>query len=816
MAKGLSHIEAAEKLKHIGYNELPQSKPKSIFKIFWEVVREPMFILLIASASLYLVLGDQREGIILASTTLFIVLITFLQHRKTENALAALKELGAPHTSVLRDGVWQALPGKELVPGDLISVQEGDRVPADVVLQEAHHVLVNESILTGESLPIEKGENIQEEGNNKLYSGTMVLRGHGTALVEATGINTRLGLIGKSLAHIKDESTALNIELGQLIRRLFIGGIFFSIIVFASYYFKTGNALQSLLNSLSASMAILPEEFPVVLTIFLAMGAWRLTFNKVLTRKPAAIEALGSASVLCTDKTGTLTQNKLSLQAWHVRGAQRANEENEEALELIQIARYAASSESTDGIEQAIVRASTERELIQNAPCLHEYPFGNPLPVMGRVVDVKGERWACLKGAPEVVASLCGLTELGIGEIKEDVTAMAKNGFRVLGIAKAISPETPPSTLNSLPWEWQGIIGFVDPIRDEVPQAIQSLQNAGIRVVMITGDYPETAKYIAQQIGLPQDVLCVTGSELDKLTDEQLEAQIMQIGLFARSTPVQKLRIVEALKAQGECVAMMGDGVNDAPALRAAHIGIAMGMKGTDVAREASNLVLLDDHFEHIVDAVKHGRRIYDNLQKAMGYIMTIHIPIIILSILPAWIMNMPLLLMPLHIVFLELIIDPVCAIAFENEPNEINSMNRPPRPLTETFFGWHKLAKSLTTGFLITATVLIGYSLSKKTGHTDNELRTIAFTCFLLCNVFVIITSLSGTQSVITLIRGRNKSVIWIIGLALLLLILSLRIPAWMDLFHFAPVPWIHLFPAFFMAFLLFIGLESYKLFRQ
>jgi Ca2+-transporting ATPase len=493
-----------------------------------------------------------------------------------------------------------------------------------------------------------------------------------------------------------------------------------------------------------------------------------------------------------------------------------ANEANKEALELIQIARYAASSESTDGIEQAIVSASIERGLNQNVPCLHEYPFGNPLPVMARIVDVEGERWGCMKGAPEVVASLCGITKQDIEQIKADVTSMAKNGFRVLGIAKALSPETPPATLNELRWQWQGLIGFVDPIRNEVPNAIQSLQHAGIRIVMITGDYPETAKYIAQQIGLPNEIVCVTGSELDNMTDEQLEAQIKQIGLFARSTPIQKLRIVQALKAQGECVAMMGDGVNDAPALRAAHIGIAMGMKGTDVAREASNLVLLDDHFEHIVDAVKHGRRIYDNLQKAMGYIMTIHIPIIILSILPAWIMNMPLLLMPLHIVFLELIIDPVCAIAFENEPNESNSMNRPPRPMSDTFFGWRKLIGSLTTGFLITATVLIGYSLSKKTGHTENELRTIAFTCFLLCNVFVIITSLSGTQSVISLLRGRNKSVLWIIGVALLLLLLSLRVPLWMDLFHFAPVPWIHLFPAFFMAFILFIGLEALKLFRQ
>ena len=814
MAQGLTNIEASRLLQQVGFNELPQSKPKSILKIFWEVVKEPMFLLLIASASLYLVLGDQREGFILASTTVFIVFITFFQHRKTENALAALKQLGAPHTKALRDGEWLWIAGRELVPGDLISLQEGDRIPADAFVIESHHLLVDESILTGESLPVDKNEN--EEEKKHVYSGTMVLRGHGKAMVEGTGINSRLGQIGQRLADIKDESTALNAELELLIKRLFIGGILFSFFVFISYYLKTGEGLSSLLNSLSASMAILPEEFPVVLTIFLAMGAWRLSFSNVLTRKPAAIEALGSASVLCTDKTGTLTQNKLTLRAWQVYGQVRSTEKNESTIALIQAARHAASSESTDVIEQAIVTLSEEWDLKHNAQCIHEYPFGNPHPVMGRVVLINEEQIAYLKGAPEIVARLCGLSDAAMKQLNLDVNNLAKDGFRVLGIADAKVLEPVPNSVEGLTWSFRGLIGFEDPIRNEVPKAIHDLQQAGVRVVMITGDYPETALYIANQIGLQHKGRCLTGNDVERMTDKELSEQINEIGLFARSTPVQKLRIIDALKAQGECVAMIGDGVNDAPALRAAHIGIAMGKKGTDVARESANLILLDDHFENMVEAIRHGRRIYDNLQKAMGYIMTIHIPIIIFSILPAWVSSMPLLLMPLHIVFLELIIDPVCAIAFENEPNERNSMLRPPRPMTETFFGWRKLAGSVTTGLLVTLTVLIGYYLSKKEGHTDDELRTIVFTCFLLCNVFVIITSLSGTQSVLSLLRGRNKSVIWILGAALILLIMSLRIPAWMALFHFAPVPWSHIYPAFLMAFLLFVSLEAVKLFRE
>lgn len=815
MLQGITHIEAAQKLNQVGYNELPQSKPKSIFKIFWEVVKEPMFLLLIACATLYLAIGDQQEGIILASTTVFIVFITFFQHRKTEHALAALKQLGAPKATVLRDGQWVSIAGRELVPTDVISLQEGDRIPADADIEEAHHLLVDESILTGESLPIEKSSNANQN-NKEVYSGTLILRGHAIATIKATGIQTRLGQIGKSLIGIADESTRLNTELKLLIRRLFIGGLFFSVLVFVSYYFKTHQLIQSILNSLSASMAILPEEFPVVLTIFLAVGAWRLSFNKVLTRKPSAIEALGAASVVCTDKTGTLTQNKLSLTTWHVFGQSLSNKKTPDSLRLLQLARYASNDASKDHIDQAIITQCNEFGLAKEIRCEYEYPFGAPLPIMGRIVIENEIRLACMKGAPEVVASLCSLTYIELNQIKLDVNAMAKDGFRVLGIAQSESTDTNPETISTLTWKWKGLIGFEDPIREEVPNAIQQLRTAGVRVVMITGDYPETAKYIANKINLSDNIRCITGAEFDAMNDEELAKKISSINLFARCTPIQKLRIVQALKAQGDCVAMIGDGVNDAPALRAAHIGIAMGKKGTDVAREASNLILLDDHFENIVDAVRHGRRIYDNLQKAMGYIMAIHIPIILLSILPAWIPNMPLLLMPLHIVFLELIIDPVCAIAFENEPNEVNSMKHPPRNINEKFFGWGKLSKSIVKGLLISGTVLMAYFLSLKAGHTENELRTITFSCFLLCNLFLIISSLSSSQSVVSLVRGRNKSVLWISASAIVLLILCIRIPAWMALFHFSAVPWIHLYPPFFMAFILFLWFESVKFFKE
>lgn len=811
---GLTHTEAQKKLEEIGLNELPQSKPKTFFRIFWEVLREPMFILLIICASLYWLIGDWLEGLILVLSTWLIVLITFYQHRKTENALAALRQLSAPQSRVFRNNEWVYCPSRELVPGDVISLQEGDRIPADAQVIESHHLLLDESILTGESIPIEKGA--VPNTDQAVYSGTMIIRGHGMATVTQTGVQTRLGTIGKSLNELGDDDTRLNKELKQLIRKLFAMGILFSVVVFVSYYIKSKEFISSLLNSLSTSMAILPEEFPVVLTVFLALGAWRLSQKHVLTRNPSAIESLGSATVVCTDKTGTLTQNSLRLVTWQVYHEEASNAITPSARHLIKTACIASLTDSFDKIDCAIQDKGKSIGINSAWEGVKEFPFGNPLPVMGRIVLEHKVPVAAMKGAPEVVAKLCGFSTEEIDHIKRQVNAMAEKGYRIIGIAEAHVSETRSNELESIPWTWQGLIGFEDPIRPEVPNAIKTLEKAGIRIIMITGDYPATAKNIAHQIGLNAARTLLEGDDIEALSDDELQGKIQTVGIFARTSPTQKLRIVNALKASGECVAMIGDGVNDAPALRAAHIGVAMGKKGTDVAREASSLVLLNDRFEHLTDAVEQGRRIYDNLQKAMSYIMVIHIPIIILSVLPAWIPNMPIILMPLHIVFLELIIDPVCAIAFENEPVEKNAMLRPPRSMKDSFFSWHKLLSSIGRGLLVSFTVICAYYLSRLGGHQDNEIRTIVFACFILCNLFVIISSLSGTQSIISLFQGRNKTVVWIILAAIVILLLSLSIPTWMSLFHFAPVPWPHLYPAFFMALLLFVGLESIKFFKQ
>ena len=811
---GLTHTEAQTRLKQIGFNELPQSKPKTFFSIFWAVLREPMFILLIVCAGLYWLIGDWLEGLILVLSTWLIVLITFYQHRKTENALAALRQLSAPQSRVFRNNEWMYFPARELVPGDVISLQEGDRIPADARVIESHHLLIDESILTGESIPIEKGADANTD--QAVFSGTMIVRGHGVAIVEQTGVQTRLGTIGKSLNELGEDDTRLNRELKQMIRKLFALGILFSVVVFVSYYLKNKEFIPSLLNSLSTSMAILPEEFPVVLTVFLALGAWRLSQKHVLTRNPSAIESLGSATVICTDKTGTLTQNSLSLVSWQVYREEASTIMTPSATHLIKTACIASLTDSFDKIDLAIQQKGKAIGLNLAWEGIKEFPFGNPLPVMGRIVVENNVPLAAMKGAPEVVAKLCGFNTEEIEQIKMQVNAMAEKGYRILGIAEASINDDIPNNIEAIRWTWQGLIGFEDPIRPEVPDAIKTLERAGIRIIMITGDYPATAKNIAHQIGLNEERTLIEGDNMEGMSDEELQHKIQEVGLFARTSPAQKLRIVNALKAAGECVAMIGDGVNDAPALRAAHIGVAMGKKGTDVAREASSLVLLNDRFEHLTDAVEQGRRIYDNLQKAMSYIMVIHIPIIILSVLPAWIPNMPIILMPLHIVFLELIIDPVCAIAFENEPAEKNTMLRPPRSLKESFFSWHKLIGSIGRGLLVSFTVISAYYLSHLGGHSEDEIRTIVFACFILCNLFLIISSLSGTQSLFSLLQGRNKTVVWIILAALLILILSLSIPAWMSLFHFAPVPWTHLYPAFFMALLLFVGLESMKFFKQ
>ncbi|MBS1622893.1 MAG: cation-translocating P-type ATPase [Bacteroidetes bacterium] len=791
MAKGLSAAEASEKLKTHGYNELPSSRPKSILRIAWEVMKEPMFLLLISCAVLYMVLGDYKEGSMLLSSILIIIFITFYQYQKTEKALDALKKLSAPRALVIRDGQEVRIAGREIVPGDLIIVNEGDRIPADARLEEATNLTIDESLLTGESLPISKSVSpAAQDAHGLVYSGTLVVQGRGLAAVFATGQDTQFGQIGKSLESIEQDTTRLQKEMSVLIRNLFIIGAVISLGVVAAFYFTRGDLLHSLLSGLAAAMAILPEEFPVVLTVFLALGAWRLSRQNVLTRKPSAIETLGSATVLCSDKTGTITQNRMEVAALYDGQAMVLREAfmQQSAIRVLACAFYASPQNSVDPMEQAFRRAFEQFTPEHAASDLvREYPFSRQLLAMTRVLRGADGCHAYCKGAPEEVFRLCHMTDAAAAQLLAVVRQMAEKGYRVIAAASCdVLSDALPDTQPGFGFTFVGLLGLADPVRPEVPQAVRECQEAGIKVVMITGDFPATAKSIASQAGIDTGGEVLSGDELKAMTDAELQARISRVNIFARVVPDQKLRIVKAFMANNEIVAMTGDGVNDAPALKAADIGIAMGSRGTDVAREASSLVLLDDNFASIVAAIRLGRRIFDNLQKAMSYVMAIHIPIIGLALLPAFFTSLPLLLMPLHIVFMELIIDPVSSVAFETEPEEKGIMSRPPRNPAERFFGWRRIAASILRGLLLLAAVMTVYFLSIREGHSDGEVRAIAFSSLIIGNVFLILTSLSRTRSFVSVILERNIAALSIMAVALTMLALVTLVPALERLFSF------------------------------
>ena len=829
---GISHKEAAEKLEKEGFNELPSSKPKNVFNIAAGVVKEPMFLLLVACGTLYLILGDIQEGLMLLSFVFVVMGIEFYQEKKTEKALDALKDLASPRALVIRDGETIRIPGKEVVTGDIVVLQEGDRVPADALVVESNNLLADESLLTGESVPVRKrewvdGDNILIPGGDDLpfvYSGSMIVQGIGLVKVTATALNTEIGKIGKALDSVREEPTRLKKEMGTLVKRLAFIGILLCILVIAIYTITRGDLLKGFLAGITLAMAMLPEEFPVVLTIFLALGAWRMSRKSVLTRKPAAIETLGSATVLCTDKTGTLTQNKMTVTRLF-NGTDFFNLASEDNLaepfhEIIEYGILSSQVNPFDPMEKAIINIGDH--LLKNSEHIHtdwlmekEYPLSKDLLAMSRVFSssISKERVIAVKGAPEAIFDLCHLNGETISTYEKAVAAMASEGLRVLGVARAklFSGEL-PTIQHDFDLEFVGLIGLSDPIRKNVPDAVRECYKAGIRVIMITGDYPVTAINIGKEIGIKNPELCITGSELKDMSEEELCGRIKDVNIFARVIPDQKLKIVNALKKNNEIVAMTGDGINDAPALKASNIGIAMGEKGTDVAREAASLVLMDDNFASIVGAVKMGRKIFDNLQKALGYIFAIHVPIAGLSLIPVLFADLPLILWPVHIVFLELIIDPACSMIFEAEKEEKNVMSRPPKDINEPFFGARKIIFSCMQGVGILAVSLIIYFAGLKLGYSEKSVRTLTFVTLIVANIAAILSNRSWTSGIFKILLTPNQAVKWIIGAAIVFLILILNIPFLLDLFQFERIGYLELLICTLAGFSTIIWFEIYK----
>lgn len=770
LPRGLSSAEAARRLAADGPNLLPGSAPKSTWAIVREVLTEPMFLMLLAAGGIYLALGDRGEAMFLLGFVFVVIGITLVQERRTQRALESLRDLSAPRALVLRDGQEQRIPGRDVVCGDLLVLHEGDRVAADAVLLDGQ-LEVDESLLTGESVPVAKlprpsapgsanaNAGAQDEEAHQLYASTVVTRGVGIAQVCATAAKTAVGRIGADLAATIEPPSALQQDSRTLVRRI---GLLASLLAMAQvllgWWWDGRPLLESLLSGIALAMAILPEEIPVILTVFLALGAWRIAQQKVLTRRVAAVEALGAITVLAVDKTGTLTVNRMAVAELAIPEA-HFRPENAQSLPepfhpLTEFAMLATPGDPFDPMEKAIQAfghhwlAGTEHVHDGREPEF-EYALSGEILAMTRVYASSDptQHLLATKGAPEAVADLCHLAPAQREAIQRQTQAMAERGLRVLGVARGRWTGAAPTAGSAPPWpasqhdfefEFLGLVALADPPRADVPAALAECRAAGVRVIMMTGDHPATARAIAQQVGLSERPDVITGAEIEVLDDAELRARLQHVDLCARLKPQHKLRLVQALRADGEVVAMTGDGVNDAPALKAADVGIAMGERGTDVAREAAALVLLDDSFARIVAAIRQGRRIDDNIRKATRFVFAVHVPIIALALVPT-LLHWPVLLLPVHIVLLELLIDPICSIVFEAEPEDDDLMQRPPRPVTDSPFAAAPLLLGAAQGLGMGAALLAGQAWLVAAGWSAAQGRAVVF-CSLVLGVMLLI----------------------------------------------------------------------------
>jgi Ca2+-transporting ATPase len=819
---GLSARQAGLRLAADGANALPQQKPRNLAQIAFSTIREPMFALLLASGLIYLLLGSLEESLFLLFFACSSVGIAVVQEGRSERVLNALRELTSPRALVIRDNVRMRIASREIVHGDLIVLAEGDRIPADAILLQADDLLADESLLTGEAIPVRKRvaegtvPGPASPGGEDLpfvFSSTLVVRGSGLAEVTATGPRSRIGQIGKTLAGIETATPRLTLETRRVVRVIALLGMLVCVIATVLFGLFRGSWLQAVLAGIALGMSMVPEEFPLVLTVFMVMGAWRLSRVRILTRRASAIESLGAATVLCTDKTGTLTENRMSIAEIRAGGLVarpsdgKVGDPGGMMAGIIECGVLASATDPFDPMEKAF--HALKQQFVSPASTTAERSLSKVYPLRRELLAV-AQAWRqsgtdgfliATKGAPEAIAGLCHLDAQQMLAVQCDIDEMAAAGMRVLGVAEARHPGPDlPDSPSSFAFQFLGLVGLADPIRASVPAAIRECQSAGIRVIMITGDYPLTARAIGTQAGLPDGEL-VSGSALDSMSEAALQDMLGRANIFARIAPEQKLRLVQGLRARGDVVAMTGDGVNDAPALRAADIGVAMGNRGTDVAREASA----------IVRTIRLGRRIYDNLRKAMGYIIAVHMPIAGLALLPL-LTGMPLILAPIHIAFLEIIIDPVCSIVFEAEPEEPNVMQRPPRSPKANILSPSLIKWSVIQGLIALLIVATVYVLGYRLHMRDTDLRTLTFITLVCGNLSLALVNRSFSASGFGLFKGATK-IFWVIavGVIAVLAVATLWSPA-RALFEFGAFHGHDLFFVVISALSLVLVLESIK----
>jgi Ca2+-transporting ATPase len=798
---GLTDLQVQEARKKFGYNRLDYKKKNGFLDAMKSVAKEPMVILLLIASSIYFISGNTGDGIFMASAIVFVSAISLYQDSRSRNALEKLKVYTQPNAKVIRNGETAEIKSEELVVGDSLMVEEGTSISADGKIVHSNDFSVNESILTGESLPVFK-DSAKED--NLIYQGTTVASGLAIITVTEIGNETKLGKIGTSLGNIKEEKTPLELQINNFVKKMVIAGTVVFIIVWIINYFHSYHVLDSLTKALTLAMSILPEEIPVAFTSFMALGAWRLMKMGIVVKKMKTVETLGSATVICTDKTGTITENKMSLAKIFISTTQNiynaADSLTEDGIKLIRLAMWASEPIPFDPMEQAIHNAYVKTSSLDERPfyqMVHEYPLGGKPPMMTHIFeDNTGNRIIAAKGAPEAILAVSDLTDIEKQQAEKAIKKFATDGYRVLGVAEAnMNGNHYHKTQQEFKYHLIGLVAFYDPPKKNISSVLENFYKAGIAVKIITGDNAATTSAIARQVGLKGFEKNISGDDLMKLSEAELEKTVEDIFVFTRMFPEAKLKIINALKVNKEIVAMTGDGVNDGPALKAAHIGIAMGSKGTEIAKQAASLILLEDDLSKMVDAVAIGRRIYSNLKKAIQYIISIHIPIVLTVFIPlalGWIY--PNIFSPVHIIFLELVMGPTCSIMYENEPMEKNSMAQKPRPFTSTFFNWKELNTSIIQGLMITVGALTIYQYAVYQGFNESLTRTLVFTVIISSNIFLTLVNRSFYYSAFTTLKYRNNLVFLIISITIAITGSLLYIKPLSKFFLFEPPDFIQL----------------------
>jgi P-type Ca2+ transporter type 2C len=823
---GLNQKEIEQSRLQNGFNSTEYQKKNKILSSIIEMIKEPMFLLLLTATSIYFITADFGNGIFMAIAILLVSTISLYQESKSRNAIEALHKLSQPKSKVIRNGKLIEIPSEEIVLGDCMQCEEGTFIPADGIIIQSNDFSVNESVITGESLAVFKNEKTE---NIQTFQGTIVASGLAICKITAIGSQTQLGKIGKSLDDIKEEKTPLQIQIGNFVTKMTLIGLIIFLIVWGINFYNSKVFLDSLLKALTLAMSIIPEEIPVAFATFMALGAWRLMKMGIIVKQTKTVETLGSATVICTDKTGTITQNKMSLAQYYTLYNDKSNDDfNEtnklsfEDKELLTLAMWSSEPIPFDAMEIALhdnYSKMTMNDERQNYKMIHEYPLSGKPPMMTHIFENKnGDQIIAAKGAPEALIACSSLSEIEIKQIMKAMESMAQKGYRVLGVGVAVFlGNNYPKTQQEFLFDFKGLVAFYDPPKENIKEVFETFYNAGIQVKIVTGDNALTTATIAKQIGFKNSEKILNGDELMTMDEATLKETVMKTNIFTRMFPEAKLKIIKALKENNQIVAMTGDGVNDGPALKSAHIGIAMGEKGTEIAKQAANLILIDDDFSKMTEAIAMGRKIYINLKKAIQYIISIHIPIILIVFIPlvlGWIY--PNIFSPVHIIFLEIIMGPTCSIIYENEPMEPNLMQQVPRPFSNTFFNLKEITISIIQGLVITFGLLFMYQHCTTNGLSENLTRTMVFLTLISANIFLTLTNRSFYYSVLTTLKYKNNLVPLIITITFLTTALLIVIPVFRAFFFFESVTFLQVLWSVTIGFIAVFWIEIYKFFRR